>query len=201
MTALLLLLFHDTVATCPFLANLKKMKDSPLVAVLSFTGRSKVSRCVCPNQHQLVNGSSSLSNLRIGGSLSGGRQRRFGFYSALGLPQLGERETRRSVDHRLLGFSSSEFAEGSWKEQLWRTKTLTQQSSLYPGVPLTTGAIQNLLSKLPSDDYNMVREALGSISDGVYASYETTPAQSSGRDGVDALLQAAMTVQDLVDGG
>jgi hypothetical protein len=62
-------------------------------------------------------------------------------------------------------------------------------------------AFQNLLSKLLSDDYNMVREAMGALQSGIFASYEAPPDQSLSKESVDALLQAGLTVQDLVDGG
>ena len=62
-------------------------------------------------------------------------------------------------------------------------------------------AFRNLLSKLMSDDYNMVREAMGALQSGVFASYEAPPDQSLSKGSMDALLQAGLTVQDLVDGG
>lgn len=54
-------------------------------------------------------------------------------------------------------------------------------------------ALENLVSKLLSDDYNMIREAIDTLQEGVFAIYQALSNQLLSKANVDALLQDGPT--------
>jgi hypothetical protein len=62
-------------------------------------------------------------------------------------------------------------------------------------------AFESLVRKLNSDDYAMVREAMAAISEGVLKEYVAPSGQQLSKASMDALLQAGLTVQDLIEAG
>lgn len=62
-------------------------------------------------------------------------------------------------------------------------------------------AFENLVAKLDCTDYDIVREILGALNNGSFASYEAPVSQKLGSCSVNALLNAGLTVKDLQESG